>query len=149
MSQELSFQQRHFPDGECFGCGPGNTAGLRINSYPAEDGAMVCDWTPEPEHGNGGGSVCGGIMSTVLDCHAAAAGWHALMRRDGRPAALFTKEFTVQFLHPTPLETVRLTARVTEMRTRSVAVEAVAEAGGEVCVRFSGVFVVPRETPAS
>ena len=44
MGDQQSFQQEHFPEGECFGCGPANQQGLRINSFTADDGSMVCDW---------------------------------------------------------------------------------------------------------
>lgn len=145
MDGTLSFQQQQFPDGECFGCGPSNPAGLLIDSFPAGDGQMVCDWTPRPEHSNGVGIVCGGVLSTALDCHAVTAALRALTQRDGKPPeSMFTKEFTMQFLRPTPVEPIRLVARVTELRPRSAAVEATAAVNGEVCARFNGVFVVPR-----
>ncbi len=149
MERRLSFQQQFFPDGECFGCGPKNAAGLSIESFPTGDGEMVCDWTPRPEHTNGGGAVCGGVLGSILDCHAAAMGAHALSERDGMYAFGVTKEFTIQFLRPAPMEPMRLVAKVTELRSRSAAVEATAAVNGEVCARFSGVFVVPRQAASA
>ena len=149
MEQGLSFQQELFPDGECFGCGPKNAAGLLIESFRASDGEVVCDWTPRPEHNNGGDAVCGGVLSTALDCHAVTAAFRAMQDRDGEPPeTIVTKEFTMEFLRPAPLEPLRLVARVTELRTRSAAVEATAAAHGEVCARLRGVFVVPRQAAA-
>jgi acyl-coenzyme A thioesterase PaaI-like protein len=145
MDGRQSFQQEYLDDGECFGCGPRNVAGLRINSYASAEGVMVCDWTPKMEHGNGAAAVCGGILGSVLDCHAAAAVGHALMEREGRYMFAVTKELTVEFLRPTPLVSLRLIARVTDLRARSAGVEATAEANGELCARFRGVFVVPRD----
>jgi len=141
-----SFQHEHFPDGECFGCGPRNTAGLRIESFATTDDEMICDWTPRGEHSNGAGVLCGGVLGSILDCHAVTAAGQAFIRRDGEVRLAFTKEFTLQFLRPTPLVPLRLTARVTELRTRSALVLATVTVNGEVCVRFEGVFVIPRET---
>jgi hypothetical protein len=87
MSTEQSIQDRDFADGNCFGCGPTNPAGLHIKSY---------------------------------------------------------KEFSIEFLRPTPMEPLELVARVVDLRKRSAAVEAEALASDETCVRFRGVFVVPR-----
>jgi acyl-coenzyme A thioesterase PaaI-like protein len=143
MTSEQSIQARNFADGECFGCGPSNAAGFRIKSFPRADGTVVAQWSPGAEHSNGAGAVCGGVLGTILDCHCAAAASVALS------ATAFTKEFTIEFLRPTPLASLELVARVVERRNRSVALEAVATASGEVCVRFRGVFVVPRNKPAS
>lgn len=145
MEHGLSFQQELFPDGECFGCGPKNAAGLTIASFPASDEEMVCEWTPRPEHHNGDGAVCGGVLSTALDCHAMTAAFRALHDRDGEPPEIIV---TKEFLRPAPLAPLRLVAHVTELRTRSAAVEATASANGKVCTRFRGVFVVPRQAAA-
>ena len=140
---EQSIQDRQFSDGDCFGCGPKNARGLQIKSFRRADGAVLAHWSPRPEHTNGGGFVCGGILSTILDCHCAAAAAHALS------AGAVTKEFSIEFLRPTPIGPLELLARVVELRSRSVELEAVASASGQVCVRFRGVFVVPRGAEAA
>ncbi len=145
---EQSFQDRHFPDAACFGCGPKNSAGLRIKSFPRADGSFVARWTPHPEHSNGMGAVCGGVLSTVLDCHAGAAAGNALTERAGASVWGVTKEFTIEFLRPTPLEPLELVARVVDLRTRSVKVEATATFEGQSCAQFHGIFVLPREGKA-
>jgi acyl-coenzyme A thioesterase PaaI-like protein len=118
VSPNLSIQERLYPDTDCFGCGPGNPGGLRLRSFP-HDGFVVAHFTPWPEHGNGLGSLNGGIIATVLDCHSAAAvmleaehrGWPAL------PGALIpyvTAGLAVRYLRPSPLDqTVELRALVT------------------------------------
>ena len=67
-----SIQERLVPELTCFGCGPANERGLRLRSHPSDDG-VVATFTPWPEHDNGLGYLNGGIISTVLDCHSAAA----------------------------------------------------------------------------
>lgn len=141
---EASIQDRSFPDGDCFGCGSTNERGLRIKSFPREDGTIVARWTPGPEHSNGAGSVCGGVLATVLDCHGAATAVHE-MGSD----AILTKQFTIEFLRPTPLEEIELVARVVERRTRSVEIDAHALSGGTTCATLRGIFVVPRAATIS
>ena len=79
----LSIQERLYPDLPCFGCGHGNPKGLRLRSYPG-DAAVVATFLPWPEHDNGLGFLNGGIISTVLDCHSAAA---VMLEADVEPVA--------------------------------------------------------------
>jgi acyl-coenzyme A thioesterase PaaI-like protein len=103
----LSIQQRLYPQASCFGCGPNNSKGLQLRSY-ACDGGVVATFEPWPQHDNGVGYLNGGIISTLLDCHSAAAvfleaakhGWTAL------PATMLpflTAGLDVRFLRPAPL----------------------------------------------
>lgn len=113
----LSIQQRLYPQTVCFGCGPINTKGLQLRSYENE-GVIVATFEPSPEHDNGLGYLNGGIISTLLDCHSAAAvlleaearGWRAL---PGTVMPFVTAGLDVQFLRPAPLyEAVQLRAAV-------------------------------------
>lgn len=113
-----SIQEQLYPDLTCFGCGPANTAGLRLRSYPYE-GVVTATFRPWPEHDNGFGHLNGGIISTLLDCHSAAAvmleaqgrGWVQL---PGATSAYVTAGLDVRFLRPAPLtEPVELVARIT------------------------------------
>jgi len=115
----VSIQQRYFPDIACFGCGPSNEKGLRLASYEGEGGDVVARFTPWPEHDNGLGFLNGGIISTLLDCHSAAAvileadrrGWPPLA---GLPLSYVTAGLDVRYLRPAPLEAeVELRAAVT------------------------------------
>ena len=67
-----SIQETYYPDLTCFGCGHANERGLHLQSYEV-DGVVRATFTPWPEHDNGGGYLNGGIISTLLDCHGAAA----------------------------------------------------------------------------
>jgi len=114
-SDRLSIQESLYPELTCFGCGHGNPKGFHLRSY--RDGELtVAEFTPRPEHDNGFGFVNGGIISTLLDCHGAAAVmWEAAERdwwaESGAPVPFITAGFDVRFLRPTPLgPTVRLTA---------------------------------------
>ncbi len=108
-----SIQERLYPELTCFGCGHANPRGLQLRSYESEtvDGAalMIGTFHPWTEHDNGVGFLNGGIISTVLDCHGAAAvvaeadrqGW------EPPPGALLpyvTAGLDVSFRRPTPLD---------------------------------------------
>ena len=58
----------------CFGCGTLNAHGLHIKSRWQGD-ELVCVWHPRPEHVGFPGSVYGGTIASVVDCHAV---WAAL-----------------------------------------------------------------------
>lgn len=113
-----SLQERFFPTLTCFGCGPANPKGLRISSFDAGDGTVRGTFRPWPEHDNGLGYLNGGIVSTLLDCHSAAAvalESERLGLRGPDDAALcyVTAGLDVAFRRPSPLhEPAELVARV-------------------------------------
>jgi acyl-coenzyme A thioesterase PaaI-like protein len=67
-----SLQERYALLGRCFGCGPANPVGLRIGSRPSNDdpAILVARFAPRPQHEAFAGVVNGGILGTLLDCHA-------------------------------------------------------------------------------
>lgn len=140
-----SLQERYAPRSRCFGCGPANEHGLRLRSYPAPDrDTLAAEWTPRPEHEAFTGFVNGGILGTLLDCHANWAAVRHFMTRDGleRAPGCVTAELAVRFHHPTPSGgPLRLVARVVESSARSATVEATVEAGGIVTASARGRFV--------
>ena len=112
-----SIQERLYPTLPCFGCGHGNAKGLRLRSFERGD-EVAATFLPWSEHDSGLGFLNGGIISTLLDCHSAAAvmleaarrGWPPL---GGAPLAYVTSGLDVKFLRPSPLkEEVALVARV-------------------------------------
>ncbi len=126
--EPLSIQQRLYPQLVCFGCGPMNTKGLQLRSY-AKDGVIVATFEPSPEHDNGLGYLNGGIISTLLDCHSAAAvlleaeerGWRAL---PGTVMPVVTAGLDVRFLRPAPLdEAVELRAAVLRASEQEITAE--------------------------
>jgi acyl-coenzyme A thioesterase PaaI-like protein len=120
VADELSIQQRLFPDLPCFGCGPSNPKGLQLRSYPAEDGTVQAQFLPWPEHDSGLGYLNGGIIATLLDCHSAAAVTHEADLRGWQPLGAaklpyVTAGLDVRYLRPSPLhEPVELRAAVTQ-----------------------------------
>ena len=106
-SDKMSIQDRLFPEMTCFGCGPANPKGLRLKSY-AGDEVVTARFEPWPEHDNGLGFLNGGIISTVLDCHSAAAVLHEADQRGwgqlpGAQLPYVTAGLEVRYLRPAPL----------------------------------------------
>ena len=124
----MSIQDRLVPGLACFGCGPANDRGLRLRSLPGDDG-VTASFSPWPEHDNGLGYLNGGIISTLLDCHSAAAVLHEADVRGWEPlrgAALpyVTAGLEVRFLRPAPLtEPVTLLAVVTDASEAQMTVD--------------------------
>jgi len=136
--ESLSLQQRLYPHGSCFGCGPSNSKGLQLRSYPG-DGMVVATFAPSPEHDNGLGYLNGGIIATLLDCHSAAAvfleaerqGWTAL---PGTGLPFVTAGLNVRFRRPAPLhEAVQLRATVVRASEAEITAEVQLLADDKTC----------------
>jgi len=140
---DQSVQERYAPENICFGCGPANPKGLRIRSF-VEGDTLVAEWTPEPHHQAFPGSVNGGIVGALLDCHS---NWcAALYLKERRHAdelpSTVTAEYTVKMLAPTPSRApLKLRAHVVESTDRKAIVEASLESGGKITATCRGVFV--------
>ncbi len=124
---EPSIQDRYFADLRCFGCGPLNAKGLRLRSYPSEDGTVRARFAPWPEHDNGIGFLNGGIIATLLDCHSAAAVALSSEQLGLPPNGLLhyvTAGLDVRYLRPAPLQdVVDLVARIGSADEREMRVE--------------------------
>lgn len=140
---EQSLQERYAPHNACFGCGPANPDGLRIQSFVAGD-RVVAEWRPQPQHEAFPGVLSGGIIGTLLDCHSNwTAAWH-LMRRAGadHPPCTVTAEYHVVLKRPTPTDgPLRLAARVVESSDDRAVIEAELVARDKVCATCRGTFV--------
>lgn len=140
---EPSLQEKYAPKSICFGCGPANTQGLRIQSRPKGD-ICVAHWTPKPHHEAFPGMLNGGIIGALLDCHSNwTAAWH-LMNKAGadQPPCTVTAEFAVKLLRPTPSNVeVELRARVADSKDDRAVIDAELIAGGKTCATCRGTFV--------
>lgn len=157
MTDELgrSIQQDLLAGTTCFGCGPANPKGLRLASYPEHDGPGVwAAFTPWPEHDNGLGFLNGGIISTLLDCHSAAAVLLEADRRGiealpGAPIAYVTAGLDVRFLRPAPLhEPIQLRAYVVDPGEDAMTAEVELLHGDKVRATATAVWKRWRPRPA-
>lgn len=146
--QPRSFQE-YYPDevSHCYGCGRLNANGLQIRSY--WDGEeTVAVFEPRAYHTALPGTVYGGLIASLIDCHgtgtAAAAAYRAENRAmDSEPPLRYvTGSLRVDYLRPTPMGVpLEVRAVVDQIQGRKVVVRATVTAAGEVCARGEVVAV--------
>ncbi len=134
-------QMRKLPNREnnpCFGCGPANPYGLKMEFYT--DGSAVFSRLSVPAHLCGWNDIVhGGVVSTVMD---EAMSWASicLLRR-----YILTKSMTVEFLRPVWTERpIVAEARVIEKTSeREVILEGMLyDDAGTLCARSKGTFAI-------
>ncbi len=150
----MSMLQDLYPDdfAHCYGCGRLNTNGLHVKSEWI-DGEAVARFTPAPYHMALPGFVYGGLIASLIDCHAMATAAAASMAaagatpgRDQTPRFV-TASMRVDFVRPTPLgPELVLRARASEVGERKVLVAVSLGANGVECARGEVVAV---RAPAS
>lgn len=141
-------QEKYAPASACFGCGPANTKGLHVRSFPVSDLETVAEWNAEPHHEAFPGMLNGGIIGALLDCHSNWTAAYHLMRKAGadHPPCTVTADFHVTLKRPTPSHVpIHLTAKVVSSTEDRALIEATLEAGGKVCATCKGTFVAVRE----
>ena len=145
---EIAFQD-YYEDhsSHCYGCGRLNSHGLKIKSF--WDGEeTICRFTPRPYHTAMPGYVYGGLIASVIDCHAtgtaAAASYRAEEREMGTLPQLryVTASLHVDYLKPTPIEfEMNLIGKVLEIKPRKVVVTIELNSNQQLCVRGKVVTV--------
>ena len=142
-----------YPDdfAHCYGCGRNNAEGHQLKSF-VEGDEVVARFTPLPYHIAVPGFVYGGLLASLVDCHAmataAAASELAAGRRigEGEVDRYVTAALRVDYLKPTPLGgELEIRGRVTEQTEKKAVVSLTVSASGSVTVRAEAVAVrMPR-----
>jgi acyl-coenzyme A thioesterase PaaI-like protein len=146
--------QDYYPDNvaQCYGCGRLNVYGLQIKSY--WDGAeTICHFQPKPYHTAIPGYVYGGLIASLIDCHATGTAAAAAYRAEHRamdtepPLRFVTASLHVDYLRPTPIDAeLELRGQVKELRGRKVIVTVTLSVRDEICARGEVVCVrMPEE----
>lgn len=139
----MSVLQDHYPDdyAHCYGCGRLNAHGLHVRS-DWQDGEAIAHFHPAPHHVAMPGFVYGGLIASLIDCHAMATAAAAYMvaagevpGRDATPLFV-TGSLHVDYVKPTPMGVeLVLRARAVETGERKVVVESTVMAGAVECAR--------------
>lgn len=131
-----SIQERLYPDSTCFGCGQANSGGLRLKSFPS-DGGVVGTFQPLEGHSNGMGTLNGGIIATILDCHSGAAVLLDSVDSSGRLSKFWvTAGLELRYRLPTFLAAAcELEARIIERSDSAMRVAATLKSDGKVRVQ--------------
>lgn len=134
--------QDFYPDNYavCYGCGRLNPHGLQIKSY-WENGVSVCTFTPKSYHTAVPGYVYGGLLASLIDCHATGTAAAAMYRLENRgmdsepPFRFVTGNLNVKYLLPTPIEEeLTLRAMIRKIDGRKVDVHVEVYAGAALTV---------------
>ncbi len=144
------FQDR-YPDNyaHCYGCGRLNEHGLQIKSY--WDGEeSVCHFTPRTYHTGGFPDyLYGGLIASLMDCHAAGTASADKVRSEGREGEgqplprYVTASLKVDYLAPTPVDTVlEVRAKVREREGRKTMVDVSLSADGKIRARGEVLMVL-------
>ncbi len=140
--------QDTIPNNHCIGCGPDNEHGLRIKSTWCGDLETECLFQPEPHMASAPSSILnGGIIATLIDCHAVgtAVGYGRRLDGldDGEPGALYaTGSLGIRYLRPAAIDRpVHVKARITGVSARKTVLECTVISDGEVCATATVVAV--------
>ena len=141
--------QDSYPDdmAVCYGCGRLNEHGLQIKSYWEGD-ETVCHFKPRPYHIAFPGYAYGGLIASLIDCHATGTAASAKHRQEGKsmesePVQRFvTVSLHVDYLAPTPIDAVlELRGRIKESKGRKMVIAVTLSAEGKVRARGEVVTV--------
>ena len=128
--------QDHMPENVCFGCGTANPDGLQIKS--AWEGELsVCHYEPREVHHGFPGLLCGGVLATLIDCHAMCTSLAILCKEAGRPLeeitnfGAITGGLSIRYQAPTPTgDDVKLTAELVARKGRKLELLCTSHIGG-------------------
>ena len=149
-----SLQQTYAPNSICFGCGPKNDKGLRIQSFVIGDEAeVVAEFTAESHHEAFPGMINGGIIGSLLDCHSNWTAAYTLMKEGklSAPPCTVTADFHVKLKAPTPTgQKIHLKARAVELKSDRAKIEAElftvnADGSEKLTATCTGTFVAVKE----
>jgi len=149
--------QDFYPDdfAHCYGCGRLNRDGLHVRTRWDGD-ETVPRYTPRPQEIAVPGFVYGGLIASLIDCHAMGTAAAATLRATGLDIGqtssprFVTASLRVDFVKPTPLgHELVIRGRARETGERKVIVEATVSVGDTVTVRGEAVAVRMPATMAS
>ena len=149
MSTPTHAVQDFYPDdfAHCYGCGRLNPAGLALKSR-WDGGETVARFAPRAHDVAVPGFVYGGLLASLIDCHAMGTAAAAVERQAGRdigaaPAPRFvTAALAVDYLRPTPHgPELEVRGRAVEVGERKVVIEVEIRVGGQATVRGRVVAV--------
>ena len=144
--------QDFYPDdfARCYGCGRLNEVGYQFKTRLRGDDT-VTEFEPGEHHIALPGFVYGGMVASLIDCHSTGSAAIFALRADGREVGAgeapryVTAHLAVDYVRPTPLESLRVTGTLVEISGRKVVVDSELEAGGRVTARGHAVLVAVPE----
>lgn len=124
----------------CYGCGKNNPDGYQLKTY-LEGEETVTRFKPDEKYTALPGSVYGGLVASLLDCHGTGSSAifickaeNISMEKGPIPVRCVTASLTVNFKAPTPMGVeLELRGRLKKLEGRKVWVDMDLSANGQVC----------------
>jgi len=124
--KKSKYFQDYMPGNICFGCGRNNHEGLKISSYWEGDEA-VCIWHSKDKYQGWKGILNGGVLATLIDCHAMCTAMAAAYKDEGRTmdsTPLYhyaTGSIKIKYLKPTSNDhEIEIRAKILEMKGKKI-----------------------------
>jgi acyl-coenzyme A thioesterase PaaI-like protein len=144
--------QDFYPDdfAWCYGCGRLNESGYQFKTRLVGE-ETVTEFTPAGQHSALPGFVYGGLIASLIDCHSTGSAAIFALRTAGEEVGastaprFVTAHLEVDYLHPTPLDRLRVVGRMVETTERKVIVDSELTAERRVTARGHAVLVRVRE----
>ncbi len=143
----LSVQRQYAPNSICFGCGPANENGLKIESHRCENG-LEMKFIPSEHHQAFPGMINGGIIGSIMDCHGNWAAAIAIMDFLGldEPPCTVTANYSISLRRPTPHgKELQVKAEIVEIEKDRAEVKMILTVEDIVCATGRGLFVAVKE----
>ena len=143
-----SFQQL-MPRNHCYGCGHNNTSGLQLESHWVDEATAACVFIPQPQHCAASRFVVnGGLIATLVDCHAVSTAIANAYMREGRmigegeEITYVTGSLKVDYLQPCAIDKpLKITARVATVLGKKSIVSCEVWSGRQQCGRAQVVCI--------
>lgn len=134
---------QHAAQNRCFGCGPANSGGLRLEFLLAGDGSVVSQATISDDFCGHPGYLHGGIIATLLDETMSKA-----VRASG--ISSMTRHLEIDYLLPVPsARPLRMEGRVVRIEGRKRWTDArILDGEGKTLAHAKGLFVEVRPRAA-
>lgn len=124
----------------CYGCGRNNPDGYQLKTYLVGD-ETIAHFTPEEKYTAIPGSVYGGLIASLLDCHGTGSAAAFVCKQEEIsmdkapiPVRCVTGSLKVDFKAPTPMgEELELKGKLRSIEGRKIWVDMTLSAKGQVC----------------
>jgi acyl-coenzyme A thioesterase PaaI-like protein len=123
----------------CYGCGKNNSEGLQLKTYLVGD-ETIAHFIPDEKFTAIPGSVYGGLIASLLDCHGTGSAAAFVCQAENIPfeapinVRCVTASLKIDFKRMTPMGVeLELKGKLRSIERRKIWVDMTLSANGEVC----------------
>ncbi|MBN2519875.1 MAG: PaaI family thioesterase [Bacteroidales bacterium] len=123
----------------CYGCGTNNVQGLQLKTFLVND-ETIAHFTPDPKYIAIPGSVYGGLIASIFDCHGTGSAAAFICREENIPldkpidVRCVTASLKVDYKALTPMGVeLELKGKLRSIEKRKIWVDMTLTANGKLC----------------